>query len=898
MNRPAFSYRFGAAEFDESRFELRVAGLPVEVERRALEVLVVLLRHAGEVVTKEELLGEVWAGRITVDKVLPNAINKLRRALGEANAVHISTQARLGYRLDGTVTRTAVGRQVASELALVAGQTVPGRQHFVLQSQFGQAGGGEVWLAHHAKTREQRIYKFALGSDRLRALKREATLLRLLQESTPQAPCFVEILDWNFELAPYFLECKYGGLALNEWSVQHLKSMNRAARIALFLQVADAVALAHAVGVLHKDLKPSNVLVEGEAANPQVRLSDFGSGHMLEPDRLAQLGITRLGMTVEDGAAGSDSTSGTPLYLAPELYDGQAPTVRSDVFSLGVLFYQLLTDRPGQPMAPGWESHIEDPLLREDLRLATDGEPQRRLGSVAQLADRLRQLEPRRAALASQNQAQEAARRDRELLAKARARRPYVVGLVAVLVVSALSALWLLQRAERANQQAHMELNRATALTRFLNVDLIGRANPLVWAKGSDATLREILLSARERVADRFATQPATAAAIHSSLATSFHSVDLFQEAEAEALRSLELAKLQSQSHPGAELEARVVLVRVLSRRGSFQDAEGHLQELQRRHAQAPSPASQQLLATANSALLMARGDMAKAVVALREAIGSASSVPEGKASERDVMRVDLIQALALAGLDDQALEEGRMLIQEAKGRKEDGSLLIALTQVALVRAQGENHSAAQQLLLAAQPVVKAQLGENHSRHVHLLGEMLGVAFRSGDWPRATLLAQTVHERMRAKFGPDHVSTFVTLVNWARTLDEAGRPKEALARAHEAHQQLLRLVGPASPKTQDAAFVLALVLLELGESARAQILIDQLDPAVLESGRATGQWASGIDALRGMALQQRGDSAAARVKLDAALAALKGEEDLAQPSRLYLEAQRARARLR
>jgi eukaryotic-like serine/threonine-protein kinase len=120
MNRPAFSYRFGAAEFDESRFELRVAGLPVEVERRALEVLVVLLRHAGEVVTKEELLGEVWAGRITVDKVLPNAINKLRRALGEANAVHISTQARLGYRLDGTVTRTAVGRQVASELALVA----------------------------------------------------------------------------------------------------------------------------------------------------------------------------------------------------------------------------------------------------------------------------------------------------------------------------------------------------------------------------------------------------------------------------------------------------------------------------------------------------------------------------------------------------------------------------------------------------------------------------------------------------------------------------------------------------------------------------------------------------------------------------------------------------------
>ena len=124
MDRPAFCYRFGTAEFDEARFELRVAGLPVDVERRALEVLLYLLRHAGEVVTKDELLSEVWAGRITVDKVLPNAINKLRRALGEANADLISTQARIGYRLDGVVTRAAVGRTTISELAFEAGQSV------------------------------------------------------------------------------------------------------------------------------------------------------------------------------------------------------------------------------------------------------------------------------------------------------------------------------------------------------------------------------------------------------------------------------------------------------------------------------------------------------------------------------------------------------------------------------------------------------------------------------------------------------------------------------------------------------------------------------------------------------------------------------------------------------
>src|SRR5690349_2199655 len=127
---PCYTYRFGSAEFDEARFELRVADLPVEVERRALDVLAYLLRHAGEVVTKEELLREVWAGRVTVDKVLPNAIAKLRRALGEANAEHLVTQARIGYRLDGEVARVATGRRIDSRLDLAPGRPVPGRPNF------------------------------------------------------------------------------------------------------------------------------------------------------------------------------------------------------------------------------------------------------------------------------------------------------------------------------------------------------------------------------------------------------------------------------------------------------------------------------------------------------------------------------------------------------------------------------------------------------------------------------------------------------------------------------------------------------------------------------------------------------------------------------------------------
>ena len=79
----AYCWTFGNAEFDEARWQLRVAGQDVELEHKPLEVLQYLLRHAGEAVTKDELLAEVWAGRIVVEAVLTNAVGKLRRALAD-----------------------------------------------------------------------------------------------------------------------------------------------------------------------------------------------------------------------------------------------------------------------------------------------------------------------------------------------------------------------------------------------------------------------------------------------------------------------------------------------------------------------------------------------------------------------------------------------------------------------------------------------------------------------------------------------------------------------------------------------------------------------------------------------------------------------------------------------
>jgi eukaryotic-like serine/threonine-protein kinase len=75
-------WRFASFEFDELRLELRVRGVAVEIETKLLDVVYQLLLHAGEVVTKDELLEAVWPGTAVVDGSLATAVSKLRKALG------------------------------------------------------------------------------------------------------------------------------------------------------------------------------------------------------------------------------------------------------------------------------------------------------------------------------------------------------------------------------------------------------------------------------------------------------------------------------------------------------------------------------------------------------------------------------------------------------------------------------------------------------------------------------------------------------------------------------------------------------------------------------------------------------------------------------------------------
>lgn len=172
-------------------------------------------------------------------------------------------------------------------------------------------------------------------------------------------------------------------------------------RLEIVAQIATALSVAHSVGVIHKDIKPSNVLIEevGRVGNPscQVRLTDFGIGQLMDREALKRAGITATGFTDTANAMTElSSRTGTRLYMAPELIAGRTPSIQSDIYSLGVLLYQMIIGDLSQPMTTDWERRIGDPILCEDLRRCLAGEPAERFRFGDERADNLRTLPQRR----------------------------------------------------------------------------------------------------------------------------------------------------------------------------------------------------------------------------------------------------------------------------------------------------------------------------------------------------------------------------------------------------------------------------------------------------------------------------------------------------------------------
>ncbi len=277
---------------------------------------------------------------------------------------------------------------------LQAGQALSDR--YELQECLGRGGMGEVWRARDRMLGETVALKFIHGGPG--KARSRAWVDRLLNEVSAARrvahPNVCRVHDAGEADGEFFFSMEYvPGGDLSE-RLRDGGRLDAAASRVLARELTSALAAIHAAGLLHRDLKPANILFDAQGA---ARLSDFG-----------------LALAAEE-AAGEESRSGTRAYMAPELTDGGAPSAQSDLFALGLVLYEAVTNRRAfrsgrevaryaergeLPPAPSLLVKDVDPVLERVVMHCLAPRPEDRPASAAELLEVLEERDPLTAVLA------------------------------------------------------------------------------------------------------------------------------------------------------------------------------------------------------------------------------------------------------------------------------------------------------------------------------------------------------------------------------------------------------------------------------------------------------------------------------------------------------------------
>ena len=860
-------------------------------------------------------------------------------------AARLVTVPRVGYRLDGPVQRLAAA---APHLVLQAGQAVPGRPAYLLQRALGSGSSADVWLARHAKLGHARVFKFAADGARLGALRREFTLNRLLAQSLGPRDDFATVLDAHFHSEPFFLECAYGGQNLLDWAeeseaplaigaVAMPTSLALDQRIALFITLVRAVSDAHGVGVLHKDLKPGNVLVmrraagaqpasastwpdavpggadanstsadasststaaASRAAHWQLRITDFGSARLLDRSLLQGLNITALGLS-QTLDAGDHRISGTLMYLAPEVLAHQAASVRSDVYALGVMLYQWLVGDLRRPMATGWERDITDPLLRADIAAATDGDPSARLATAAELAQRLATLDSRRSAAAAAAQAESQRAQQVEQLARARARRPWLAAASAALLLGTGVSLWQAHEADSARRRSDDALKTSQATLDFLTEDVL--TTPDLGRSGGDQPkpLLELARQGARQAGHRFAGLPMQEAAARLHLARTFQKLSATPDAvaqyeQADAL----LARLVPAD------DERLLSLRLAHALLEFDMGWAGHPQAQRRVAAALKAAGAQrlaqptplavLAAQAQVASLISQGLDTAAVAAGRWLVVLADALPGQPALDRIDARRSLAKALVMRGDTADAEQVLADLDRPPLNAQRESALAmarIAMLQADLLTDAGQPHQARQRLQAALQRL-NAMPSPSlwHLGRVNLLLAQLQA--NRGDNAAAADHLQQALQQFRRLFGDGHPFVLHTASSLGKVWLAMGRPLDALAVCLDSAPgaQAQRPDGRIATRELQCG----LAKLAAGQPAEALAHLQTWQPPGPDDlPQGLGQAAWLVQAYKGLALEQLGRADEGQ-RLLAEAKAMLGRFDLLPTQEPVLDARFAR----
>ncbi|MGQ0622232.1 MAG: protein kinase domain-containing protein [Panacagrimonas sp.] len=790
---------------------------------------------------------------------------KLRAALGDDDAVVIRTQHGYGYRLAVPVTVETVGAGYVSRLALEAGQPIPRRTNWELVQRLGAGAFGEVWLGTQARTGEKRVFKFCVEAGQLAALKREVTLSRLFAKGLDQHPGLLQVLDWNLEEPPYYLEtewCEHGSIV--QWFERQqggIAAVPLALRIDFIIQTAETLAAAHGLGVLHKDLKPSNLLVvETLPGEPRIKLADWGSGRVLDLERLSAAHITRMGFT--ENLPDSDSGAGTPMYLAPEVAAGQPSTLQADVYALGVLLFQMVAGDLGRGLAPGWELQIEDELLREDIAAAGHGDPTRRLADAATLATRLRTLAERRTQRAETRERELEAERTRAALSRARARRGPMLALITALVVGLGVSSYLLVRVRAALATSEEQTQIATAVSAFVTRDLLSAANPLV-SDDPSITVRELLGSAAAGLEGRFERGTLVRAAVATAIGDSLVGVGDSTRAEPLLQEVLDTRRERlGEAHEQTQ-EARYALINLYVTRNDAERMTALAQEMLAAEDRSGSP-DPVVVVRARHTLVEAKCAIdwldPACIEGYRRLLDQVR--PELGRNHDETLKIqgELAYRLAEARLHDESITLIREAIDLTSARPgvRDWSLrTMRLRLVGSLNAAGQHDEAVHVAREIHDALVKDAAGIE-APDVVRAGEALGVSlFAAKNHEEALPLLQRALEYNRRTRGETFVRTRDAYGNVAQVLDAPGRPAEAVPLIRKAYELDVQVEGPDHSDSLWRATRLAQLLDKAGDVAGAEAVFR--DTLARSRNRNTdGDWFLGdVHLLYGQFLARR-----------------------------------------
>ncbi len=440
----------------------------------------------------------------------------------------------------------------------------------------GVGGMGEVYLAQNTELGREVAIKLIHPSfgraGVARHLRQEARILASLND--PHIARLYGVAA-TAEGVPYFIMEYVEGERLDDYCRRRSLTTNE--RLELFRKVCSAVASAHRHLIIHRDLKPANIRLTPEG---EPKLLDFGIAKLLDPDSTTALDQT---MTLA-GAM-------TPDYASPEQARGETMTTASDIYSLGVILYELLTGKKPYRLTNRHPHEIARALaettparpsqhrrelageLDNILLMALRKEPERRYSSVGQFSEDLRRHLAGLPVLAHKDtatyRAQKFVRRHRGAVAAAGLA---ILALFAGLVV----ATWQARVARLAQSKAEASRTQADHLNQFLE-DLLASADPA--KMGKDGKVVPILDAASERLDREMAGEPEFLARAHDTLRRAYQHLGLYEQAEQHARAALDLVRRLHSPNESTTARAEFSLADVLTDRYHFKEAEPLLRD-------------------------------------------------------------------------------------------------------------------------------------------------------------------------------------------------------------------------------------------------------------------------------------------------------------------------------